>query len=301
MRGGVAARVGEAHGVLGPAERDRRTPRHAPQARGLAQQRGRERLVLGPGVGSVHDPSPGDLDRCDDPVVVVLGHDPDGPVGEQGRRHPDRRPRFGLEAPLEGGPEVVELGIEAIEPVDDRRAAHRRLRLDGEGRVDGEVTVRQGGRLAGRDELLARVLADRLEHPVAHRVAVHEHERAVDEAGQTIFEIERIHPDGVVADDPGRHRDRPAPAEHGQAPEQAAILVGQEVPAPVDQRVERLLARDGRPPTPGQQAEPVAQPHRDVVRRHRRDARRRELDRQRDAVESLADLHDRGDVGIREA
>ena len=136
--------------------------------------RGRERLVLGSGVGSVEDPSPCDLDRCDDPVVVVLGHDPDGPVGEQGRRHDDRRPRLGLEAPLEGGPEIVELSIEAIEPVDDRRAAHRLHRLDRERRVDRQVTIRQGGRLAGRDELLARVLPDRLEHPVAHRVAVHE-------------------------------------------------------------------------------------------------------------------------------
>ena len=252
----------------------------------------------GLGVGPAHDASAGDLDRRDDPVVVVLGHDPDGPVGEERRRHPDRRPRFGLEAPFEGGAEIVELGVEAVEPVDHRRAAHRFLRLDREGRVHGEVAIRQGGRLAGRDELLARVLADRLEHPVSHRVAIHEHERAVDEAGQAILEIERIHPVGVVADDPGRHRDRPAPAEHRQAPEQAAILVGEEVPAPVDQRVERLLARDSRPTTPGQQAEPVAQPHGDVVRRHGRDARRGELDRQRDAVESLADLHDRGHVGI---
>ena len=294
----VAARVGQAHGVLGPAERDGRTPGHPPQARTLAQQPGRERLVVGPGVGPVHDPGPGDLDRRDDPVVVVLGHDADGPVGEERRRHPDRRPRLGLEAPLEGGPEIVELRIEAVEPVDHRRAAHRLLGLDREGRVHGQVTVRHGGRLAGRDELFARVLADRLEHPVPHRVAVHEHERAIDEAGQTVFQVEGIHPAGVVADDPGRHRDRPAPAEHRQAPEQAAVLVVEEVPAPIDHRVERLLARDGRPAAPGQQTEPVAQPHRDVVRRHRRDARRRELDRQRDAVESLADLDDRGHVGI---
>ena len=73
-------------------------------------------------------------------------------------------------------------------------------------------------------------------------------------------EIERIDADRAVADDPRGHRDRPAAGEHGQAPEEAAVLVGEEVPAPVDERMERLLARDGRPAAPGQQAEPVAQP-----------------------------------------
>ena len=72
-----------------------------------------------------------------------------------------------------------------------------------------------------------------------------------------------------------------------------AVVVGQEVPAPVDQGVERLLARDGRPATAGEESEPVAEARRDLVGRHGRHAGGGELDRERDAVEAAADLGDR--------
>ena len=54
------------------------------------------------------------------------------------------------------------------------------------------MTIGHGGRLAGRDELFARVLADRLKHPVPHRVAVHDQERPVDEPRQAVLEIKGI-------------------------------------------------------------------------------------------------------------
>ena len=69
---------------------------------------------------------------------------------------------------------------------------------------------------------------------------------------------------------------------------------GQQVPAPVDERLERLLARQGGPPAAGQQPEPVAQALEDLADGQDRHARRGQLDGQRDAVETLADLgHDR--------
>ena len=101
-----------------------------------------------------------------------------------------------------------------------------------------------------------------------------------------------------VTDDRVCDRRRPAAGEHRQPAQQPVVVLGQEVPAPVDERVERLLARDRGPAAAGEQPEPVTEPLRDVVRRHRRDPRRGELDRERDPVEPPADLRDRRDVGI---
>ena len=164
----IAARLRQGDRILGPRALPC-SPGHRPQAGRLAEEPGRERLVCRLGVGPAEDAGPGDLDRRDDSRIVVLGHDADGPVGEEGRRHPDRGPRLRLEAPLEGGGEVVDLRVQAVEPVDHHGTARRLLGLDRERTKCGEVAIRDRGRLPGRDELLARVLPDRLEHPVAPR------------------------------------------------------------------------------------------------------------------------------------
>ena len=53
------------------------------------------------------------------------------------------------------------------------------------------MAVRQGGGLAGIDELLASVLPDRLEHPVARRrAAIHDHERPVDEPREPVDQVD---------------------------------------------------------------------------------------------------------------
>ena len=75
---------------------------------------------------------------------------------------------------------------------------------------------------------------------------------------------------------------------------------GQQVVAPVDQRAQRLLARQRGAAAAGQQPEAVVQPRGDLLRRKHLDARGRQLDRQRDAVQPVADLRDGGRIGVRQ-
>jgi hypothetical protein len=68
--------------------------------------------------------------------------------------------------------------------------------------------------------------------------------------------------------------------------------------APVNRRAERLLAGQHRARATRQQAKTIDQPSRDLLGGQQPDPRRRELDRQRDPVELMADLGHRGGVGI---
>jgi hypothetical protein len=60
------------------------------------------------------------------------------------------------------------------------------------------------------------------------------------------------------ADGPGRVETEPA-REHGEAPEQDPLLVGQEVVAPVDRRLQGLVAGGGVPRAAHEQREAVAE------------------------------------------
>ena len=93
---------------------------------------------------------------------------------------------------------------------------------------------------------------------------------------------------------------RPAAGEHRQPPQQRPLRLGEQVVAPVDQRPQRLLAGQRRAAAAGQQPEAVVQPRRDLLHRQRLHPRRRQLDRQRDAVQPLADLRHGRRVLLRE-
>ena len=80
-----------------------------------------------------------------------------------------------------------------------------------------------------------------------------------------------------------------------------ALRLGQQVVAPVERRPQRLLARQRRPAAAGQQPEAVVQPGGDLLDRQRRHPRRRQLERQRDAVQPPADLRHRRRVRRRSA
>jgi hypothetical protein len=63
--------------------------------------------------------------------------------------------------------------------------------------------------------------------------------------------------------------------------------------APLDRRAQGLLPRQRCPAAARQQPQPVVQPRRHLLGRQRRHPRRRQLDRQRDAVQPPADLRHR--------
>ena len=108
---------------------------------------------------------------------------------------------------------------------------------------------------------------------------------------------------------------RPAPAQTGSAAsavdaarehreplgQRRAPPSVEQVPAPVDDRAQRLVPRQRGPAAAGEQPEPVVEPGGDSVDRQRPQPGGGQLDRQRHAVEPAADLHDRRDVAASTA
>ena len=167
------------------------------------------------------------------------------------------------------------------------------------------MAVAQLGRLIGGDQPVARVLSNRLQQVVARRAAAVDHdERASDEATERVERVEgRVATGGGLRGEPGdlgRRLERAAPGEDGEAPEQPPLVIGQQVPAPVDQRLEGLLSRQRRPSAAGEQAETVSEPQRDLLHRQERHPGGRQLDGQWDAVQAPADLDHGRSVGRRQ-
>ncbi len=119
-------------------------------------------------------------------------------------------------------------------------------------------------------------------------------QRFLDEAAQQIEHVDSAMM--LAARTHGfRRLQRPAAGEHREAAEQDPLLLGQQVVAPVDQRPQGLLARQRGPVAACQQTEAVRQALGDLLHRKRAQARRGELDRQRNAVQAPTDFgHGRG-------
>ena len=90
-----------------------------------------------------------------------------------------------------------------------------------------------------------------------------------------------------------------AGGEDAQATQRRLLGLGQQLVAPVEERFERALALGHRPVATPQEPESILQAGVDLGRREHRDPRRRQLDRQREAVETPADAGHGRVVGRR--
>jgi hypothetical protein len=143
------------------------------------------------------------------------------------------------------------------------------------------VGVSAGNRigLAGLVQPFARILADRLEHPVA---LLCETEQA--------FLDQRLQPFDVgAADFLGGFQG--ATREDREGAEYTLLFLGEQVVAPVDRRAQRLLPRVGVAATP-EQVEALREALEDLSRRQRLGARGGELNGERQLVEPDAELGD---------
>ena len=200
--------------------------------------------------------------------------------------------------PVHGGPEVVLLGGQTGQPC--RLVGARELGLGPVHQVGEEVEMATPvlDDLAGVDQLLLGVLADALEQAVAGGAVLllDDHEAAGHEMVQEVEDVEGI--DAVA----GRHRlcrlERPPAAEDGQPPQKHALVLGQQLVAPVDGGPQRLLAGHGRAVAAGEEAELVAETVEDLAGGEHVHARGGQLDGQRDAVEAPADVLDDSAVRV---
>jgi hypothetical protein len=160
------------------------------------------------------------------------------------------------------------------------------------------MSVTRGCGLTGLDQTRRGVLAERFEHAIARARLVGVDHRLVDERHEQVEHLDRR--------DVSRGRDlfgrveRKATCEHREATEHRAFPIRQQVIAPVDRCLERLLARQHRPRATGEQAETIVEARGDLFDGQPAHARRRELDRERDSLESVTDLRHSGRVVARD-
>ncbi len=209
------------------------------------------------------------------------------PLLQQPAREPEPAQRAGeLERrvgvvcgqPVEGCPEIVVVGLETCGRLGLGVEAAR-VRLLGEPAEELGVSPTEIVRLAGFVELLACVLANRLEHEEAV-VADGLEQAQVDERGESI-EL------GVA--DLLRGGERGAAREDGESGEELLACRVEEVVAPLDRRAERALALRRVAGAAGQQGKSRVEALEEGVHAEQLRARRRQLDRQGKPVEPKAD------------
>ena len=145
--------------------------------------------------------------------------------------------------------------------------------------------------LPGLGESVGAELAQCLQQPVSAGLGLVGHQRPVDEAQHALDDV-----DPALARDGLGRAEVEGGREHGQPPERELLVVGEQVVGPGHGRQERAVAFLGAARATGQQAEPLVEALGDLLRRHRPDPRRGELDGEGDAVEVAADLDDGLDV-----
>ena len=195
--------------------------------------------------------------------------------------------------PREHHAQVVPLGQRRRQPRARRLRFRRRADALGKFAIVGDAARVHVGRVAVEREPFARVLARRLQKAIAivRAVRFHQHERFVDELRDVFVDARRR------ADRRSRtRRPRLRASTFRQTPRAArrAARSGglEELIAPVDQRAQRLLARQRGAAAAGEHAETRIEPFAELLHGHRAQTRRREFDRERNAVEPARDVHD---------
>ena len=137
--------------------------------------------------------------------------------------------------------------------------------------------------------MVERVLSHRLQQAVAGaRLAVFdENERLVDQRAEQVEHREAL--EALAGSHLLRQVERPAAGEYGQPAQQLALVLLEQLIAPVDRRSQRLLARQRASRPAGQQAEAIGERRGDLLDGHQPHPRGGELDRQRYAVQRMAD------------
>ncbi len=223
-------------------------------------------------------------ERVDRQAVAEVEQPAIGPIRSQHVREleAERRAIACAVAPGIGCEQVLALGIEAGEPFRLLGATQFRPRRFGEADIKREVPGAYPGLVAGFLQAFLRVMAHRVEQAVALAARLERDERFLDQLRLQLEQVRWL--DGVERRDRFGRFQRPAAGEHREAAQHRALVLGQQVVTPVDERAQRLLAGQRALVAARQQAEAVVKPRGDGLYRHRAHACRGELDGERDAV-----------------
>ena len=154
------------------------------------------------------------------------------------------------------------------------------------------MSAREPFALAAFGEFFEPIGPHRVEQPIARDGAARHpsDERLRDQIGDAVHDFRRR--------DLGARNNRACrfqaedAGEYRQAPQDHPLGLAQQLVAPVERRPQRLVARQGGAPAAGQDPEAIVEVCGDLLNSEHGGARRRQLDRQRDAVEPPADRRD---------
>ncbi len=198
------------------------------------------------------------------------------------------------EAEVERGTEVRQLVVHAHVPGDLVGAEPFLIEPAGQAQVVVTVTAPRPGVLIELAQPLRAVLPERVEHPEADRLTRVDapHDGLLHQGDQDVFHL--LAPQSGVragvrvgADGLRRFQVEVRGEDRESGPEQALQRLAQLV-APPDRRAQRLVARRPRTAPARQQVETVVDASHDLLDGQRAQPYGGELDRQRDAVEPLA-------------
>src|ERR1700722_2336560 len=147
-------------------------------------------------------------------------------------------------------------------------------------------------KLAGGFELLPQVGLSRFEQAVAaHCAAVGcKHERFVDQRSERFEDmaLTRV----LATRGSNRAIYGKCVSENREAPGKNALVLAEQLIAPVERRAQRLLARQQVPSASRQQRKPLIESIAELLRAQKRRSCRREFDRERNTVEAAANFGD---------
>jgi hypothetical protein len=208
----------------------------------------------------------------------------------RGHRLAGRAPALEVRGPGEGGAHLVDVVLHARDRAAARGAEEQRLGLGGEAGHPAGVARARLALLRGAAEQRGAVLPHRLEQAVAGVAVVLAHldERVLDEAaegGDHVGAAGRLRR--------GAHRldgvEGERPAEHRQPAQQRALVLGEQLVAPVEHRAQRAMARQRGAPAAREQGERVVEARGQPLDAEHREHGGRELEGERQAVEARAD------------
>ena len=202
---------------------------------------------------------------------------------------------FHVERPLRRGTQVVELEVQPGPPQEFVRASADPLPgFLAERDVVLRVAAAPVATATVLLETLARVLPQRLQQLVAHRAVgllLGDDHRLAHEPVDRVEHRPLV--DRVVGDDRARRPGVERAGEHGQPCEHHRLVRLQQRVRPVDRGAQGLVALQRHAPAAGEEPEPLVEQGQDLGHAERRDARRRQHDRERNAVEATTQLVDR--------
>ena len=192
------------------------------------------------------------------------------------------------DAPGEGGAEVVELGVEPLQPRGLLGTAELGLRPCRERHAPRQMAVAEILLLPGRLEPLERVLPDRFQLPVTALAALtfEDDERLQRKLGEEVEDLRLLDTSTTANLLRGAERE-PAGKDREPAKEHLLLLAKQLV-APVHGRPQRLVACERRAACPREEPETVAESLLDLMEGQCSEPRRRELEREGNALEAAA-------------